>query len=214
MQKRKNAFTLIELLIVVAIIAILSGLTLQVINSRGQRDRAEDSIRLANISKAVEGIEAFYASEGYYPQTPGDAATYIQNWPNGEPTNADSYNFWSDGTSFGVSIATLAVTGGYKFRSDWGEVRNCSDLDPSSAGCGIDTGSSCTNNSQCTATVCSSGTFPGCNGSSCTCFPLSSYPCVSDGDCNAQILCPGQAAYCDESYNPNRCVCPGIQPEN
>ena len=52
MQKGKNAFTLIELLIVIAIIAILAGVVLAVINPAQQRKRSNQAVARGNIVKA------------------------------------------------------------------------------------------------------------------------------------------------------------------
>jgi prepilin-type N-terminal cleavage/methylation domain-containing protein len=82
----QKGFTLVELLIVVVIIGIMSGVLIVVINPQKQRERAQDGVRVGNISKLVQSIEAFRAGEGVYPADK-DAmqaadTKYIQNWPS------------------------------------------------------------------------------------------------------------------------------------
>lgn len=212
MPKFSKAFTLVELLIVVVIIGILSGITVQVLNVSGQRNRAQDSIRLANITKVVEGVEAFYAAEGYYPTTTTALASYIQLWPNAQPESFDTYTYASDGTSFGVTVDTEVIVNGYKYRSEWGEVRECENIDPATSLCQDLTGApSCTSNAECllSSDSCSPGTYGGCNASGeCQCFSFASYPCESAGDCSALEACPGSGPYCNTSGSPT-CYCTG-----
>lgn len=133
-------FTLVELLIVVALISILSGLTLQIINSRGQRAIARDGVRQHNLSSLREGIEAFRVSEGRYPTNSSDSAlsTFISLWPNGKPSSSDQYIYGRDldGMNFGLVVAREQDNLGFKYRSDWGETRVCLNLDPVSTTCG------------------------------------------------------------------------------
>lgn len=80
-----SGFTLIELLIVVVIIGIMSGILLVIIDPQKQRARAQDGVRVGNVSKLVQSIEAFRAGEGAYPAAQlnlTDPSTrYVQNWP-------------------------------------------------------------------------------------------------------------------------------------
>ena len=137
---RKQGFTLVELLIVVALITILSGLTLQIINVRGQRAIAEDEVRRSNLNSIKEGIEAFRVTEGRYPTTSQDSAlsVFIELWPDGKPSASDQYVYGRDldGQNFGLVIARDQDNLGYKYRSDWGEIRVCSNLVPVSNVCG------------------------------------------------------------------------------
>jgi general secretion pathway protein G len=87
--KDPAAFTLLELLIVITIIAILAGLTIATmgyVNSKARRSRAEAEI--AAISAALENYKA---DNGAYPR---DVATDALL-----PTEADPKNYVSSGTS-------------------------------------------------------------------------------------------------------------------
>lgn len=65
--KGKKGFTLIEILIVVAIIAILASVVLV---GLGPTQRAgRDSRRLSDLHQVQNGLELFYGRCGYYPGT-------------------------------------------------------------------------------------------------------------------------------------------------
>ena len=72
-MKNKKGFTLIEMLIVVAIIAILSGLILSGLNRARMQSR--DARRMADIKNIQAQLEVYYNSHNKYPDslTPTDA---------------------------------------------------------------------------------------------------------------------------------------------
>jgi len=60
----KNAFTLVELLIVVSIIGILSGIALVVVNPQRQRDIALDTVNKQTLSNMAQSIEGYFLASG------------------------------------------------------------------------------------------------------------------------------------------------------
>lgn len=64
----KKGFTLIELLIVIAVISILSAITLSVINVGRVRSRAQDATRREAISSIAGALERRYSDTNSYPQ--------------------------------------------------------------------------------------------------------------------------------------------------
>lgn len=97
----QKGFTLIEILIVVTIIGVLTGVVISVINPAKSRAKAEDSVRHTTIEKLSQGINAYrHASlEDVYPAVedgvPVGLGTgtsgigpYINEWPNGNPKNS------------------------------------------------------------------------------------------------------------------------------
>src|SRR3990167_11564635 len=93
--KQQNAFTLVELLIVVLVISALVGITLTLLNITGTKEKAKDGVRTSNIQKIGEGIETFKTTEGFYPEegtnnnpfTGLDAVVlqnYVTSWPQDE----------------------------------------------------------------------------------------------------------------------------------
>ena len=79
---KPSGFTLIELLIVVSIIGILSGIVVMILNPTVQRNRAKDGVRIANMAKLAQAIEAYNASEGSYaPDKATLTSSFVQTWP-------------------------------------------------------------------------------------------------------------------------------------
>lgn len=76
LKQAKKGFTIIELLIVIAIIVILAGLVLT--NIQGAQAKARDATRLGDIDSVATALEIYHNENGYYPNTfnatPGDAA--------------------------------------------------------------------------------------------------------------------------------------------
>ena len=65
----KEAFTLVELLIVVSIIGILAGVAIAVINPNKVRGRARDGVRKNDMAVIKSAIENYYAENNIYPAT-------------------------------------------------------------------------------------------------------------------------------------------------
>ncbi len=66
-KKAQGGFTIIELLIVIAIIAILAGLVLN--NFQGAQAKARDTQRVTDINGIHSKLEEFFNENGGYPQT-------------------------------------------------------------------------------------------------------------------------------------------------
>ena len=65
LRKAQSGFTIIELLIVIAIIGILAGLVLN--NFQGAQAKARDTQRRTDINNIHAKLEEFYNEEGGYP---------------------------------------------------------------------------------------------------------------------------------------------------
>lgn len=65
MNKNQRAFTLIELLVTIAIIAILSGIT--IVSFSRQNAKARDARRKADLENLRQAIEMYYEDNGKYP---------------------------------------------------------------------------------------------------------------------------------------------------
>lgn len=71
LKKAQRGFTIIELLIVIAIIAILAGLVLN--NFQGAQAKARDTQRVTDINNIHSKLEEYYNEQGGYPGTVGQA---------------------------------------------------------------------------------------------------------------------------------------------
>lgn len=209
----KKGFTLIEVLIVVAMIAALSGVVVNVINRRGQVDATKNSVVRTNLKKLEEGLHNFRIIEGYYPKdTNSDdnimdeagVATQISNWPNGTPEGAlYSYRYVA-GSPDGYAIdATRFDVGCLSFCSIDNEVfeheESCAAIENSCSG-----GST-------SLPICGDGD---CNGSescsTCSADCGTCAPVCGDGDCSASESCSSCSSDCGlcEDWDPPVLACP------
>ena len=69
MKKQKAPFTLVEVLVTIAIIVILAGILIGGIGFATRR--ADEAKTFAQLETVAAAIEAFRADRGYYPQTNG-----------------------------------------------------------------------------------------------------------------------------------------------
>ena len=67
LRKSQSGFTIIELLIVIAIIAILAGVVL--VNFQGAQAKARDSQRLTDLRSLQAKLEEYYHDNSGYPST-------------------------------------------------------------------------------------------------------------------------------------------------
>lgn len=76
-MKRSNnkAFTILELLVVVAIIAVLSAIAIP--NFIGRIEEAKESQNLAEINAVTTAVATFYADKGYYPTLQRDSGIVL-----------------------------------------------------------------------------------------------------------------------------------------
>jgi prepilin-type N-terminal cleavage/methylation domain-containing protein len=74
LTKLQRGFTIIELLIVIAIIAILAGLVLN--NFQGAQAKARDTQRLTRINAIHSKLEEFYNEANGYPSSASNTANF------------------------------------------------------------------------------------------------------------------------------------------
>jgi prepilin-type N-terminal cleavage/methylation domain-containing protein len=67
LKKVQQGFTIIELLIVIAIIAILAGLVLN--NFQGAQAKARDTQRVTDVNNIHSKLEEYHNENGFYPET-------------------------------------------------------------------------------------------------------------------------------------------------
>lgn len=64
----QKGFTLIELILVVAILAILTGLLLTIVNPVAQFRKANDTRRKSDLAQLQRALEQYYQDHGQYPK--------------------------------------------------------------------------------------------------------------------------------------------------
>jgi general secretion pathway protein G len=100
--KKKNGFTLIEVMVVIAIIGILTSIL--VANFNDARKNSRDKIRKSDLKTIQLGLELYKSQNNAYPTTAQGLAlltpTYVAQVP--KDPGGNSYTFTSDGSSYKV----------------------------------------------------------------------------------------------------------------
>jgi prepilin-type N-terminal cleavage/methylation domain-containing protein len=81
--KNQKGFTLIELMVVVAIISLLSGVVLASLDIA--RSKARDGVRYSDMKQIKNAIELYYSNNGVYPTCNGE--DLCDGYPTFEPIN-------------------------------------------------------------------------------------------------------------------------------
>jgi prepilin-type N-terminal cleavage/methylation domain-containing protein len=158
MFKNKNGFTLIELMLVVVLISVLSGVILSVINITGLKARSRDAQRAGDLKRIQTALELYYSdnraypifSGGYMTVNPGSSldatlATYVHPIPK-DPR---------DGEALSPAVCTMGQYGYFYRTNAAGSKYVIKTAMESQDAAGSSACSSLAN--------CSSGTIGGCN---------------------------------------------------
>lgn len=136
LQKAREGFTIIELLIVIAIIAILAGLVLN--NFQGAQAKARDQQRTTDINNLHSKLEEKYNDDGFYPEAINPEATITDQFPGIDPGSAidPNGNYIANQTALAAggswvesSPGTASTTAQYHYtpRDCSGTPAECSD---------------------------------------------------------------------------------------
>lgn len=86
MKKLRFGFTMIELLIVIAILGILAVAVLSAINPLEQIRRGRDTGSRSDAEQMINAVERYYASKGYMPWQTAESDTTAFTWAASAPT--------------------------------------------------------------------------------------------------------------------------------
>ena len=116
--RKENAFTLLELLIVMAIIAILSTVTFLTINPRELTEKSRTSSAKESLQHIANAANIYAANYGMYP--PDEVRNIPQAfieflapgaWPGGPfPDSVYDWDNWSNSTCWDGSTGIIQIT--------------------------------------------------------------------------------------------------------
>ena len=122
MNTMQKGFTLIELMIVVAIIGILAAIAIPAYQNYTKRAHVSEGLSLAGGAKAA--VAEFYSSNNHYPSNNTSAGLAEPSKIKGNAVNSVGvvnglitiiYNDKIDGTNNALSLSPISSTGGVKW---------------------------------------------------------------------------------------------------
>ncbi len=117
--KQNQGFTLIELLIIVAVLGILSTVTL--ITLTGSTSHARDTRRMSDLKQYQTALETYYSSNDAYPTGTGSITDRCSDLGLGSTCPGDpkgsTYRYTTNGQQFTIDVELegKSSTGGSQF---------------------------------------------------------------------------------------------------
>ncbi|HEY5221339.1 MAG TPA: prepilin-type N-terminal cleavage/methylation domain-containing protein [Candidatus Paceibacterota bacterium] len=118
MNNQRKGFTLIEILIVVAIIAILASVVL--VGLGPTQSLGRDARRVSDVHETINGLELYYNKQGSYPVAGASwnamgtaltgASVGVNSIPN-DPTTSKNYVYATDAAGTFYVVAALLENG-------------------------------------------------------------------------------------------------------
>ncbi|KXS45969.1 MAG: general secretion pathway protein G [Candidatus Frackibacter sp. T328-2] len=107
--KREEGFTLIELMIVIAVLGILAGIAIP--RFSGVQDKAEVAAVKSELKSIQTGLEMYNAENGEYPGNLSDITSYVEIDGLNDYTSTTTAGGYSVTTSAGGVTVTLTPGG-------------------------------------------------------------------------------------------------------
>ncbi len=93
--KNQRGLTLVEILVVVAVIGTLAGVLLNLLDIPGTQAEARDASRVSDLKEIQVALELYYSDNGTYPATISDLQPqYINQLPT-DPSSGTNYTYLS-----------------------------------------------------------------------------------------------------------------------
>ncbi len=112
---QKFGFTMIELLIVIAVLGILAVAVLASINPIEQINRGRDTGSRSDSEQLISAIDRYYAAKGYYPWMTNGVSLNTPTDPSGNPSTGTLLLLNSSAVTVGadaLDMLTLLSSGG------------------------------------------------------------------------------------------------------
>jgi len=114
-MKDQSGFTLVELLVVIAVVGVMAGVLVAVLNPATFFARGRDSRRLSDLTTIQSALEQYYAENGSYPLSipaagnpwTSGGVTYLKSVP-GDPSGGN-YEYCVSGADYEI-CATMEST--------------------------------------------------------------------------------------------------------
>ncbi|MEK7571376.1 MAG: type II secretion system protein GspG [Patescibacteria group bacterium] len=118
----KKGFTLIEILVIIAVLGVLASAVLFVLNPMDQIRKSNDAKRKASLGQVQSALELYYQDTGRYPASSSNFQLYINNvtisWGNSwmpymsklptDPTFGKTFVYYSPASSNGQTYYLYA----------------------------------------------------------------------------------------------------------
>jgi prepilin-type N-terminal cleavage/methylation domain-containing protein len=105
-MKKRQGFSLIELLVVTAIVSLLSSLIMASVTK--SRSRSRDARRIADIQQVMIALEIYFNANARYPVSTGCGATVPNNgWCNSVESHDPQFGWIRDSGAYGSLGASL-----------------------------------------------------------------------------------------------------------
>ncbi|MBP6855943.1 MAG: type II secretion system protein [Candidatus Pacebacteria bacterium] len=105
--RKREGFTLVEMLVVVAIIAILSSIFL--VGLRGFRAQAYDTRRISDVQKIQSQLELFYNQQRRYPTTLSELSSVGGYTAPTDPVTRNAYSYVPCGGGAGTNYQSYVI---------------------------------------------------------------------------------------------------------